>query len=139
MLRPGPRKAATAIFLTAVAPPGPPFQSAPPPELSPYLPGNRPSLGDSIRRRLRKLKKWVWRAASIGSRRPPLIQRVSGVTFAFRRLWLARGGELILERESGRHGSHHRRLRAFLLSFALGCVAFLFLLEGSAGGGAAPL
>lgn len=33
----------------------------------------------------------------------------------------------------------HSRLRAFLLSFALGCGAFLFLLEGSARGGLPPL
>ena len=40
---------------------------------------------------------------------------------------------LILERESGRLKSHWR-LRAFLLSFVVGCGAFLFLLEGSAHG-----
>jgi hypothetical protein len=42
---------------------------------------------------------------------------------------------LLLERDHARLRSH-RRLRAFLLSFALGCVAFLFLWEGSANGGA---
>ncbi len=51
---------------------------------------------------------------------------------------LARGGEMLMDRRTDGVRPHWR-LRAFLLSFAVGCAAFLFLLEGSARGGLPPL